>query len=69
MVNLIDKYKQEFAELFAERKERATKNTVFRLMSDIADAEEQIAALDVQKDLLVEKKEKLVAELNALGGN
>ena len=69
MVNLIEKYKKEFAEVFAERKEIQTKNSVFRIMSAIADVEEQISALDVQKELLVEKKEKLEAELAALGGN
>lgn len=66
MASLIEKYKKEFREVFAERKAIKTKNSVFSIMSRLDEVEEQLASIEVQKELYLEKKEKLEAELNAL---
>lgn len=69
MVNkLIEQYKKEFRELFAERKAKKAKASVFSVMSRLDDIEAQLEANTLQKEMLDEKKEKLEAELTALAG-
>lgn len=64
--SLVTKYKKEFKEIFAERKEKKTRQAVFDILSDIESLDEQINAVDLQKAAMVEKKEKLEAKLAAL---
>lgn len=66
MANLIEQYKKEYREVFAERKQTRTKNRVFDLMTQLDDVNEQLSALEVQADLYNEKKEKIEAEIAAM---
>ncbi len=69
MVNLIEQFKKEWQETFKEQQDSATRTRVFSIMGDLADIDAEIKAIDLQKELLVEQKEKLETEFAALGSN
>ena len=66
MASKLEEFKKEWSEYFTEQREGKLKTRVFTLMGSIEEVKSQIEALEVEKTLLNERKEKLEAELAAL---
>ena len=66
MNNKLKEFKAAWTELFTEKKDKALKNTVFRLLGDLEEVNEQLANLAIQEKLFKEKKDKVTAEIAEL---
>jgi len=66
-VSLIETFKKEYNELYAEAQQERTKNRVFELMDDIQEIEQEIDSTKLSLDLLEEQKIKINEEINSLG--
>lgn len=64
--SLIEQFKAEWKETFQEKRDNATKQRVFTLLSELASVEEQIKANVLISEMLVEQKDKIEAEIAAL---
>lgn len=62
----VAEFMKEFSESFAEQKETKLKNSVWNLMSKLKDVEQSLADVEVQKELLLEKKAQIQEDLEAL---